>query len=226
MRFFVTGTDTGVGKTEVSAALLSAMARAGLKPTAWKPAESGGTGDSRRLWDAAGRWQRRDEVSTWKLKRPLAPALAAKAEGQRISWAKVRARFAELGDGPLVVEGAGGLFVPLAEGHDVIDLVVALKLPVVLVARAGLGTLNHTSLSLEALARRRVKVAAVVLSRGSNARDPSVPLNRPELERRFPGVRFLGPVPFVRDAAKRARAFERVVDAGLVRPNLPGASRR
>lgn len=215
MRFFVTGTDTGVGKTEVSAGLLAAMVRRGARPFAFKPAESGGTGDAEALQAAAGGWQPLDQVCLYRLAQPLAPGIAAREEGVRIDWARVLRHFRSLGRGPGVVEGAGGLFVPFSGAREVVDLIVALKLPVVLVARAGLGTLNHTSLSLEALARRAVKVAAVVLVQGTRAVDASVKFNRAELERRFPSVRFLGPVPFTAKARARRKVFADEVSALL-----------
>jgi dethiobiotin synthetase len=198
-RFFVTGTDTGVGKTEVSAALLSLM----TKPFAFKPCESGGNEDSEALWRAGGSWQPKETVCLYRLKEPLAPLLAARAERKRIDWKKILSGFRALGKGPGVVEGAGGLFVPIDERHDVIDLISATKLPVVLVARAGLGTINQTTLSLQALAQRKIPVAAVVLSQATRGREPSLPTNRPELERRFPKIRFFGPVPFVAHEDRR-----------------------
>jgi dethiobiotin synthetase len=106
--------------------------------------------------------------------------------------------------GALVVEGAGGLYVPLDARRDVIDLAQALRFPVILVARAGLGTVNHCTLSLLALRARRLRVAAVVLvAAAPSSGDPSVATNRAELERRFPATPFAGPVPYVRAAARR-----------------------
>lgn len=203
MRYFVTGTDTGVGKTEVSAALLTSMVKAGQRPFAFKPCESGDNGDSEALWKAAGAWQPRKQVCVYRFKMPLAPALAARAERKTVSWKRLLTAFDELGDGPGIVEGAGGLFVPLDDQHDVIDLIEATRLPVVLVARAGLGTINHTTLSLLALEQRKISVAAVVLVQARRGLEPSLPTNRAELERRFPMTRFFGPVPFVAHSSRR-----------------------
>ncbi|MBL8922044.1 MAG: dethiobiotin synthase [Myxococcaceae bacterium] len=219
-RFFVTGTDTGVGKTQVSCALLRALARQGASPFAFKPFESGmssldAPGDSLALQAAAGGWQSLDTISLFRFRAPLAPGIAAKVERRPTSWARLLKRFSAFGRRPGVVEGAGGLHVPLDARHDVIDLMEALRLPVVVVARAGLGTVNHTTLTLDALAAHRLGVAAVVLVHTQPA-DEASRYNPAELQRRFPRVRFLGPVPFERDGAKRARAFDRVT-AGLVR---------
>lgn len=215
-RAFVTGTDTGVGKTEVSTALLRGLVRAGEEPFAFKPYESGvsarrGPTDAKALREAGGSWQPLDSVCLHTFEAPLAPAIAARQEGRTVSWQRVRSGFFLLGSGSGVVEGAGGLHVPVDEKRDVIDVIDALELPVVLVARAGLGTINHTTLSLRSLAARHLRVAAVVLVQTSAAFDPSIPGNKPFLSRRFPRVPFLGPVPFLRAVKKRRAAFDRVV---------------
>lgn len=226
MRFFVTGTDTGVGKTEVSAALLRGLARSGKRPLAFKPYETGVAArgvpaDALRLQRAAGGHQALDTISLFRFEPPLAPGIAARAAKRRAPFSRVLRAFEAFGPKPLVVEGAGGVFVPLDGRLEVIDAIEAMALPVVVVARAGLGTLNHTSLTLEALAARKLEVAGVVLVQGTTPADPSVPFNRPALERRFPKVRFVGPVPFARRAAARERAFDAVVNELVVRRREP-----
>lgn len=215
-RYFVTGTDTGVGKTQVSAALLRLMVRRGHRPFAFKPFESGmasleSPADGLALREAAGGWQPLETVSLFRFKAPLAPAMAARRERRTTSWREMQSTFASFGTGAGVAEGAGGLRVPLDSRHDVIDAIETLQLPVVVVARSALGTINHTTLTLEALTRRRLRVAAVVLVSSQSSTDPSVKLNKAELERRFPRVRFLGPVPFVESPTRRAHAFERAL---------------
>ncbi len=213
-RFFVTGTDTGVGKTQVSGALLSLLAARGERPFAFKPYESGveaRPADADFLQHCAGGWQSLESVCLHRFRQPLAPGVAARLAGRKSVWAATAEAFRALGRGPGIVEGAGGLFVPLDDTHDVIDLIRALKLPVVLVARAGLGTLNHTALSLEALAARTVKVAAIVVVRTVARRDASEAYNVQWLRERHRAVRVLGPVPYVKSAEARARAFEKVV---------------
>lgn len=215
-RYFVTGTDTGVGKTQVSAALLRLMVKRGHRPFAFKPFESGmasldAPADGLALQQAAGGWQPLETVSLFRFKAPLAPAMAAKRERRTTSWRAMQSTFASFGDGAGVAEGAGGLRVPLDSRHDVIDAIEALQLPVVVVARSALGTINHTTLTLEALAARRLHVAAVVLVSSQGKADPSVNMNKAALEHRFPRVRFLGPVPFVEVPSRRARAFERAL---------------
>ena len=214
-RVFVTATDTGVGKTQVASALLSLLADAGLHPAPFKPYESGCTrlsrpADALELRAASRSTDPLDRVCVHRFRAPLAPGVAAARLGLVPDIRPVLAAFRSFGERPLVVEGAGGLLVPLDRRRDVIDLVESLQLPVVLVARAGLGTLNHTGLSLRLLESRRIPVLAVVLSRSSPVRDPSVEDNAAWLARRH-GVRVLGPVPYLPDAARRRRAFRTVL---------------
>lgn len=175
--FFVTGTDTGVGKTVVAAALLAALRSRGIRAAPMKPVQTGA-----RL--CRGELQSPDLEFCLRvngvrpdcgLKRRMAPHLfreacsphlAARRASRAISVSGIKKAFQAL-HGPfdaVVVEGAGGLFVPLSRQSCMVDLIQALGLPVVLVARPGLGTLNHTLLSLEALRRRGLGVFAVVLN--------------------------------------------------------------
>jgi dethiobiotin synthase len=169
--FFVTGTDTDVGKTVVSAWLL-----AHLDACYWKPVQAGtmpetDTQTVRRLAELP---EHRIVPEAYVLKEPLAPHEAARREGISIDMAKL---VAPQDDRLLIVEGAGGLLVPLNETDYVIDLIEDLNLPVVLVARSTLGTINHTLLSLEALRRRGLVVAGVVIN------GPESPHNRAAIER-------------------------------------------
>ncbi|HZI08883.1 MAG TPA: dethiobiotin synthase [Myxococcus sp.] len=214
-QLFVTGTDTGVGKTQASCALLSLLADAGLKPQGFKPYESGcaslrAPADTLAMREAAGSTLPVDALCPHRFRAPVAPGVAARRLGKEPDWDVTLAAWERLRGGTAVVEGAGGLFVPLDSRHDVIDLIATLRLPVLLVARAGLGTLNHTALSLGALAARRIPVRAVLLSRGTPVKDVSERDNRLMLEERH-GVPVLGPVPFVPDARRRHAAFRRAL---------------
>lgn len=214
-RFFVTGTDTGVGKTQVSRALLSLLADAGWAPEGFKPYESGcaslsAPADALALREAARSTRPLDDVCPHRFRAPLAPGIAARRLGREPDFQRTLAAWERVRRGAVVVEGAGGLFVPLDGERDVIDLITLLRLPVVLVARAGLGTLNHTALSLEALARRDVAVAAVVLSRSTPTRDTSERDNASLIAERH-GVQVLGPVAYLREPGRRHAAFRRAL---------------
>lgn len=169
MSIVVSGTDTGVGKTVASAVILARYGRSG-RLAYWKPIQSGTRGgtDSSRI----ARWtQGFAEVleEEYRFLRPLSPHLAARLEGKAIDPERIAAALVRhaLSDPRrnLVVEGAGGLLVPLTEGGYLIaDLIRDLALPCVVVARTALGTINHTLLTLEAARARGIRVAGVILS--------------------------------------------------------------
>jgi dethiobiotin synthetase len=158
MRLVVCGTDTDVGKTVVSALLVQ-----GLGAHYWKPVQSGleEGGDSARVQRLLDLPPGRILPEAYRLLAPVSPHWAAEREGIVIDPARLALPASE---GPLVVETAGGLLVPLRRDWLQIDQIRRWGLPVLLVARSGLGTLNHTLLSLEALRRRRISVLGLVLN--------------------------------------------------------------
>jgi dethiobiotin synthetase len=205
---FVTATDTGVGKTEVACALLREARGRGLDAVPMKPAQSGVVAgepsDAERLLEAADGVEPLSAVCPYSLAAPLAPAVAARLEGVEISFGRVVDGARALGErhDAVLVEGAGGLLVPLTERETYADLAVALALPVLIVARAGLGTVNHVALTVEALRRRGLAIAAIVLNRTGPEDDPSVPTNAGEIAR-LTGVAPAALLPFVADIAQR-----------------------
>jgi dethiobiotin synthetase len=217
---FVTGTDTGVGKTEVACALVGGARAAGLDVGAMKPAQSGlvpgEASDAERLRQAAGGADPMDLVCPYQFGPPLAPGVAARLAGVEISLPRIveAARALAARHAALLVEGAGGLLVPLTPAGTYADLAVALGLPVLVVARAGLGTVNHTALTLEALRARGLAVAGVVLNRTVPDDDASVPHNAAEIER-LTDARVLATLPYLRDITSRG-AFLRSALAGKV----------
>lgn len=221
LRLFVTGTDTNVGKTQVACALASLMADAGLSPVGIKPYESGMTSldapaDAIALRAASRCEEPLDAVCVHRFALPLAPAMAAPREGREAPFEAVDRAFRRLDGRSIVVEGAGGLRVPLDATRDVIDLIAHWQLPVVLAARAGLGTLNHVALSLEALAARRIETRAVVLSQVTPDDDPSVAENAAWIARRH-ALPVIGPVPYEVDPARRQAAFRDALRPWLMR---------
>jgi dethiobiotin synthetase len=229
--FFVAGTDTGVGKTEIARAICALLARRGLRPLALKPVETGCAPshpeDALALLAACGTGQLLDEVCPYRFRLPAAPLVAAEAEGATIDLLRIEGLVSRA-KAPIVVEAAGGLLVPLARAAlsldqmdpadsaparaivTNLDLADRLRLPVVLVARAGLGTLNHTALSVDALERRGLEIAAVVLNRCVPDDDPSVATNARWVSE-LTGARVLGPGPFVADARERPAALAQLI---------------
>ena len=158
-RIIVAGTDTNVGKTIVSSLLVNK-----LDAHYWKPVQCGDLdtgGDSATVKKLSGIKANRIIPEAYRLKMPASPNQAAAAEGITIDKENLKLPNHE---GALVVELAGGLMVPLRDDWLQIDQVKVWNLPVVLVARSGLGTLNHTLLSIEALENRNIKVALLILN--------------------------------------------------------------
>ena len=162
---FVTGTDTGVGKTVVSAALMHRY-RAEAPLRYWKPIQTGIEQDDDTKEVARLAECQPDELFTSgvRLPRPVSPHLAARLSGRTISIAPlVSAIEAELEERAWIVEGAGGALVPVNHNQMMTDLMLGLNLPVVVTARTALGTINHALLTIEALRRRDIRVAGVVM---------------------------------------------------------------
>ena len=209
----VTGTDTGVGKTVVAAALVTALRARGERALGFKPVETGISSDeeadSEILARASG--ERVAHVSPLlQLREPLAPAVAADRAGAALDVEELEARIARLRqDGyTLVIEGAGGVMVPLAWGHGnlagnrtlfytVLDLAARCDLDAIVVGRAGLGTLNHVALTVLMLQSRGIGVRGVVLNGRSASPDLAESTNPSVLARMLPGMRIFE-VPYQR----------------------------
>ncbi|GBR50159.1 dethiobiotin synthetase BioD [Neokomagataea thailandica NBRC 106555] len=160
---FVTGTDTGIGKTLTSAILTSAW-----HATYWKPLQTGlneEDGDSPTVKHLASLPAERLIPPAYALQAPLAPSAAADLEGIRINPGRLVLPDVNQ---PLVVEGAGGVMVPVTEDLLMIDIMARFALPVVIVARSGLGTINHSLLTIEALKRRGIEILGIVFSGDEN----------------------------------------------------------
>jgi len=162
---FVTGTDTGVGKTVVAAALTRELRACGIAVAALKPVCSGGREDARCLLAAAGRVLSLDEVNPWHFRAAIAPVLAARRERKQVRLGEVvqHLRTIQKRFKLVVVEGAGGLLSPLGEGFDSRDLINALRAIPVIVAFNKVGVINQVRLVLEALPRARAESAGVLL---------------------------------------------------------------
>ncbi|MGH7442707.1 MAG: dethiobiotin synthase [bacterium] len=182
--YFVTGTGTGVGKTWVACALARLACKRGWRVGVFKPAESGDGGDAAALKKASACPLSLGTLRPYAFKRPLAPDRAAELEGRRVSWPVLRRAFKTVSETSdfVLVEGAGGLLVPYAPGLDAAGLAVRFGLPLLIVAARGLGTINHSLLTLEAARRRGLKVAALVLSAPSFKGDLSVASNSKQIQ--------------------------------------------
>ena len=231
--YFVTGTDTGVGKTTVGRALLAAAIRRGLRARCFKPAESGcaravdGTlmpRDADSLWEATDQVQPRESACLYRFEEPVAPGVAAARLGVRIDLEAIaRAVTSIQAEAPdfLLVEGAGGLLVPLGGGESIADLAVLLGLPLLIVARPTLGTINHTLLTIEAARSRGLLVEGVIFSSGDAAVEPEAMASNAAEIHGSSGVPVLGTLPHQPDLSVTclAAAIETVPGlAGLLPP--------
>lgn len=229
MRLFVTGTGTGVGKTTVSCAVLGAAHARGMTVAASKPAESGCEVRAGALWpsDAAalraavGHAQALAEICPYRYEEAVAPGVAAARTGDVPSLDELAAaceRVVERGADLTLVEGAGGLLVPLSGEHLVADLALRLEMPVLVVGLAGLGTINHSLLTLEALRARGLEVAGLVLNDAVGTTSPQAAASNCDEIRRASGVEILGVLPHCSEggldelaaAAERHLALDRL----------------
>ncbi|MCZ7643712.1 MAG: dethiobiotin synthase [Planctomycetota bacterium] len=216
---FVTGTDTGVGKTLVACALVRLLRARGVDAVGFKPvasgAENGRWEDAEALHAASERVEPLERLCPLRFAAPLAPVPAAKLEGRAVSLDISRRALAECFDrrARVIVEGIGGLLVPLDERTLVADFLAETGLPALVVARAQLGTVNHTLLTLNELARRGVSVAGVVMNvtRAEDAENAEP--SRAEIERHA-GRALDAVLPFVPGPheARLARACEALKD--------------
>lgn len=196
--YFITGTDTGVGKTFVTASLTRLARARGHRVFAFKPIETGCEvfhgerrgPDQELLARAAGDWQQGRLRGVYRLLQPAAPLVAAEAEGVEIDAAQISATLVEgAAQADLVlVEGAGGWRVPITPDLDMAGLSRLCGLPVLIVARAGLGTINHALLTIEAVERSGQVVAAVLLSRLPADDADFAQSNADQIRRRWPGL--------------------------------------
>ena len=188
--FFITGTDTGVGKTVLTALLARSLKEKGLQVAALKPICSGGRGDACVLQASLDHVLTLDEVNPWHYRASLAPLLAARREHKRVRLPDVLAHIRALQKrfDVLLVEGAGGLLSPLGEGFNTCDLIAALRATPVIVCPNRLGAVNQVLLTLEALPSRARARAQVVLIAPPKA-DVSTKTNSALLAEQFEGNR-------------------------------------
>jgi dethiobiotin synthetase len=227
---FVTGTDTGVGKTFVACALARGLRAAGIDVGVMKPVETGvpreGAEDARALRLAAGVDDPLEAICPQHFALPAAPSVAARAETRHVSlpsirdaWQVLRARHAFM-----LVEGAGGLLVPLDDATDMADLAREVGLPCLVVARASLGTINHTRLTVEAAERRGLEVFGVVVSHSTGSLSDADASNLAELRKRL-GPRLVGELlPNASASTRRTGIGSSPKDPATAGPSTPLAT--
>jgi dethiobiotin synthetase len=187
---FITGTDTGVGKTVLTALLARFLRERSVNAAALKPICSGGRADARELRAAMDNTLSLDEINPWHFRAPVAPLLAARRERMHVDLSEVMAHIRALQRrfDVLLVEGAGGLLSPLGENFDSRDLITTLDASPMIVAPNRLGAVNHVLLTLEALPRSAAARARIVLMSPSK-RDAATGTNAELLAESFDAKR-------------------------------------
>ena len=215
---FITGTDTGVGKTFVGTGLAAALRERGIDVGVMKPVETGCAqrngilvpGDALKLIKAGRVDDPLDLVNPYRFHDPLAPAIAASRHKKRIEIKKIVSAFRILAGKHdyMIVEGAGGIMVPLTADRYYLDLARVLELPVIVVARPGLGTINHTLLTIMALRSRRLRIAGIVINHRSKKRPGLAERTGPPVIERLSGVPIIGQVKYgQKDVGKISRSL-------------------
>ena len=192
--FFVTGADTGVGKTEVSAYLARFLSKKGFKVGVMKPIATGDSSDAKVL--------RAEPVVSFKL--PLAPLVAGKVDKRKI-WEALEKLKAE--NDIVIIEGIGGVMVPISgKGRKVfyvLDMMSKMKLPAIIVARPDLGTINHTLMTVKLLQSKKVNIAGIIFNHTSCIKNDISVKTNPKVIERLSGVKVFGIMPYTKNRNKR-----------------------
>ncbi|MCX5728036.1 MAG: dethiobiotin synthase [Nitrospirae bacterium] len=204
---FITATDTGVGKTLVTSALVMRLIQRGIDVGVMKPIETGvsraskARSDGMRLRSAAGSYDPMAKVSPYVFRLPVAPLSAARAEGTTVRVATIMRAFHALRQKHtlVAVEGVGGLYVPITPSLNVSDLIYRMKLPAIVVGQSGLGGINHALLTLHSLRQRKIPIVALVLNQRRPVHTKTARLQEQStvsLLRLLAGVPVVGPLPY------------------------------
>ena len=201
---FITGTDTAVGKTVITAALALRLKQRGLRVAVMKPIETGCSNgsdldsDAERLRIVAAAATSIDLISPYRFSLPVAPFAAARAVGVTIEIDRIAAMCQNLAldHDFLLVEGIGGLMVPLSDNMDIRDLIASLGLPTLIVGRAALGGVNHALLTIEALQQRTISIIGIVLNQLASEPNHEQTQSTVDLIRERSGVPVFGPLPY------------------------------
>lgn len=207
--FFITGTDTGVGKTVVTAAIIKALHAMKVKAAAMKPIETGCRiidnlpfpSDGMFLKETALMDEDISQITPYCFETPAAPFVASGLEKKDIDTGVIRACFDRLRDryGTVIVEGIGGIMVPVKRAYFVSDLIKELGLPVIVVCRPSLGTINHTLLTINYALKEGIKVAGVIINFSRPEEETTAELTNRSVIEQFNPAAVLGTLPYLKD---------------------------
>ncbi|MCK5594771.1 dethiobiotin synthase [bacterium] len=218
---FITGTDTEVGKTIVAGGLARIFRGMGINVGVMKPVETGGEYKKDKLVGKDTEYLIRmskisdtySHINPYILRRPLAPYVAAKLEEKRIQKKKILASFRNLTNKYdfLIVEGCGGFLVPITSSYMVSDLAGDMKLPVIIVVRAGLGSINHALLTLDHARRSEIEVIGIIINKTDRNTQMSEKTN-PQVIKTFGKVPILGIIPYISERRNIDSIVNKYVD--------------
>ena len=226
--YFISGTDTGVGKTVVTACLLAFYKNIGLDTGVMKPIETGvdpecsseANSDAKFLLEMSENSDTLEEICPIRLKPAASPLQAARLTNQTLNTKLVIESFHRLQKkyDQVLVEGIGGLMVPIKPGYFVSDLIKEMQLPLIIVSRISLGTLNHTLLTLKMAIEKNIKVKGVVLNHCKNNDLNEIELEQASLIQELSGVSVLGECPFINPVS--AKGFDEKVAKQVAQWNI------
>src|SRR3989304_9141697 len=204
---FITGTDTGVGKTFIATGIASALKRQGINVGVMKPAHTGckvkngllSPSDSITLAMAAAVNDPMDLITPYMFKEPVAPYIAAKENNKRINPARIIKSFERLckRHDYMVVEGIGGVLVPITRDFYVADLIKIFNIPALIVTRPGLGTINHTMLTINCLMERKIPIKGIVINYSSKGKAIPAEKSCVKTIKRLSDIPVMGIIPYM-----------------------------
>lgn len=207
--FFITGTDTGVGKTVITAALIKAVHLLGFRTCGMKPIETGCLREGDILVPSDGMFIKTvahmeetiKHISPCCFESPLAPLPASEIEGISVNLEKIQKAYDDLAKNydVIIVEGIGGLLVPVLRDYFVLDLARDLKLPVIVVSRSGLGTINHTMLTVNYALKEGLVVAGIIINYSQLPEGTLAENTNPEIIKKISPVPIIGIFPYLKD---------------------------
>ena len=205
--YFITGTDTDVGKTVVTACLATLFKSQGVDVGVMKPIETGvdpecssaANSDAKFLMEITGNTDQEEEVCPCRLKIPASPYQAAKMAGTKIQTSTLLDKFKILQSRHdiMLVEGVGGLLVPITPRYNVSDLILETELPLIIVSRLRIGTLNHTLLTINAAKQKGLKIKGIILNQQGSGELRNVEKQQGKLIEEFSGIPTLGTCPYL-----------------------------
>ncbi len=209
--YFITGTNTGVGKTVVAACLTALFKKRGEDVGVMKPIETGvdpecsssASSDARFLMEVSGTSDTLEDICPYRLKIPASPYQAARIEGKEIDPEKILEKFRTLQSkhSMMLVEGIGGLMVPITQRYHVADLALQISLPLIIVSHIQTGTLNHTLLTINAARQHGLKVEGVILNPAEEGTLDAIKAEQGSLIEKFSDAPILGTCPYIHDVS-------------------------